>query len=362
MNGFTWQPRSLLAEVKANLNVRPFRAAAFFIVAAGICLLPALAELSSASNATRAMRQLTSEGYSTIKITQPEPDQTFPARGCVSFDGQQGVVAAGAIGPPTTVQTSSDPGNTFVEAPAYGDVTRVLSSQPDPITRPGVIISNELAGELGVTVGSYLNLNSFVTPVASVADLSKKDSLLGRVALNPQTASLSTQIQACYIQFRTAVLGQGAAAVQAVYAAYPTLQYSYLIPHGSTTNNPSAQWHNRQSRYIWVAAGATLAITAIFLLTRRRHELAVYQITGSLRTQTALLALAETQIVTWAAAIAAIAWVAVVARYTHNTFNAYHIAITATERTALLAASLQPLGLIPLLKRDLTRTLRERAS
>lgn len=361
MTGGWWHPRELLREVAANLAARPFRSAAVFVVAAGLFAAPAGAELASARDTARQLAALTADGYTTVEVAQVNSGESFPAQPCVGFNGQQGVVAAGAIGKGVTVQTASDPGNTFEEAPAYGDITEVLSAQPEP-GRPGVVVDSELAGELGVTVGSYLKTTSTATPVAAVDNLSMRDGLVGRVALDPQTATPATVIQACFVQFRAAGVAVGVQALQGAYAAYPALTFSYLVPHSSTTVNPATTWAHRQSRYAWIAAGLAAAVVMVIVVATRRHELGVYQITGTPVTQTALLALGETLTITWAAAVSAAVWVAAAAVYDHDTLNAYHIALAATARTALLAAAVTPAGLTHLLRRNLTKTLRERTS
>jgi len=361
MNDRRWHPRELLREVFANLAARPYRTTAVLVIVVCVFVAPAVAELASAHSTTRQLEGLSARGYTTVEVAQIRTGQSFPALPCVRFNGQLGVVAAGAIGTPVTTQTASDPGNTFDEVPAYGDITEVLSASPEPGT-PGLILAGELASELGVTTGSYLTTGPHATPVAAVDDLAKRDPLLGRLVLDPQTATPATAIQACFVQFHSAAAVQGIQTLQAAYAAYPALTFSFLVPHSANTTSPASAWANRQSRYAWIAAGLVVAVVLVILLARRRHELGVYQITGTPVVQTALLAVGETLTITWAAALSAAVWAAVAAVYNGDTFNAYHIALNATARAALLAAMIPPIGLTPLLRKNLTKALRERTS
>ena len=361
MRGRCWHPRELLREVVANLVARPYRTTALFVIVVGLFVAPAVAELASARSTTRQLAALVARGYTTVEVAQIRTGQGFPAQPCVRFNGQLGVVAAGAIGAPVTTETASDPGNTFDEVPAYGDITQVLSAKAEPGT-PGLILAGELANELGVATGSYLKTGSVAIPVAAVDNLAKRDALLGRLVLDPRTATPATSIQACFVQFYAATAVDGIQTLQAAYAAYPALTFSYLVPHSSTTTSPAATWSNRQSRYAWIASGLIVAVVLVILLARRRHELGVYQITGTPVAQTALLAVGETLAITWTAAVSAAGWAAIAAVYNSDTFNAYHIAINAIARAALLAALLTPVGLTPLLRRNLTKALRERTS
>jgi hypothetical protein len=356
-----WGPADLAGEALANLAARPWTALLAFLLTVGLCLAASSAELFEAKSISVTSSRLIAEGYTTLKVTPAQPDAGIPAASCAALEGQDGVVAAGGVGTPEAVETASNPGDGFAEAPSVGDITAVLTGIAAPPSRTtGLVISSDLASELGVAVGSHLDIAGVTAPIGVVAPLGARDEFLGRIVLDP--VAPVGQIVACYVQFAPADFDEGVNAVSAVFSSSPNLTYEALVPHGAGTVDPASSFADRESQYGWEMAGAVLGLILFLLARQRRHEMAVYLITGATRAEVALLVLIESEIILFLGLVSAALWCAVAARGIATTWEVFRLGEIAAVRAGLLAACLLPLALIWLLRADLTKTLRERNS
>lgn len=141
------------------------------------------------------------------------------------------------------------------------------------------MISTELADQLGVSAGSYLNLDGALTRVAQVAALDVRDPLLGRLAIYPSAPT--GEVQSCVVQFDPGSYGAGASALADFFGGIKDLKVAPFVPVNAGTVSPASQWRHRITRDAW-AIGAVLAFLIYLLVSLlRRRELSVYLLTGT---------------------------------------------------------------------------------
>lgn len=355
----TWRGDTLVAEAGKNLAARPGRSLIIAAIVFGTVLSVSLGDLYTARGVERSNRSLIAQGYTSVKVTADPPGVS--AADCARLDGQRGIVAAGGVGPVETAHAGSSPGLGFWQATTTGDATTALAGIRTPnVGRPGLVLSSDLADELGVTVGSFLNIGGRPLRVAGVFPLGQRDQLLGRIALVP-TAPTGFE-QACYVQFATGDFASGTTSLVAAFPGAVNIAVQPLVPRGPGSANPAESWHQSSTRFAWLPAGLILGAIALLMARNRRHELSVYILTGSWRFEAAAIYLCEMQLVLSAGGLSAISWTAFLSVLMHAGWEPFHVALLALIRALLLATSLVPLGTLPLFRRDLTRLLRERAS
>lgn len=354
-----WHPSELVREILANLAARPLQSVGAALLAAAVLVGVGLSELSSATSIDATAAGLVASGSTTARIATTT-GAALPAAACARLDGQHGIVAAGGIGAATTVEAASSPSLGFPEAAAVGNLVGALSGGSSAPPGAGLVLSDELASQLGVVPGSYLDIRGRAVRVAAVAALGARDPFFGRLALAP-SAPVGT-VQACYVQVAT---GEYASALPSLLGAFPGvsgLTISTVLPTTPGVPTPAADWAGRLSRFAWVAGGVVLG--AVFLLASRarHHELAVYVVTGTRRTTVALLRLGEIDLVVSAGAVVALAWLGLFAVLGHGGWAPARAALVAVTRAALLAVATAPLGLAWMARRDLLTLLKERTS
>ncbi len=353
-----WNGEALVREAFKNLGAQAGRTLILFAIALGGLLSVSLGELYAARGVENTTRSLIAEGYTTVKVIA---DSGVPARDCARLQDQQGVVAAGGVGTVSTVYAGSSPGFGFLEAPSTGNVAGVLTGEAaPPVGRPGLLLSTDLAQQLGVTSGSYLNIGGNPQRVAGIYPLGQRDQLLGRIALVPSAPT--GVLQACYVQFMAGDYLAGANALTGAFRGLANVTIEGLIPRGPGATDPASSWSERTSFYVWLAAGLVLGAVGLLIARSRRHELSVYVLTGSWRSEVAAMYLCEIQLLLGFAALSSIAWTSFFAVLSHAGWESFHAALVGLSRTMLLAAVMTPLGAVPLFKRDLARLLRERTS
>ena len=354
-----WNGGALTREAFKNLTSRPGRTVILLGIALGGLLSVSLGDLYAARGVEAADRSLIAHGYTTVKVVA-DPDGV-PAEACARLQGQQGVLAAGGVGKVGTVFAGSSPGLSFWEAPSTGNVIGALTGTiTTPAGRPGLLLSTELANQLGVGVGSYLNISGKPQAVAGIFPFGQRDELLGRIALIP-SAPIG-MLQACYVQFAPSDYTAGASALAGAFDGLANVSVEGLIARGPNATNPATSWNQRSSRFGWLTAGLILGAVGLLAARSRYHELSVYLLTGSWRSEVAAMYLCELQLVLGLAALSSITWTCFLAVLSHSGWEAFHAALVAMSRTVLLAAAVAPLGIVPLFRRDFARLLRERAS
>lgn len=354
-----WRPGELLAEILANLQARPLQSVAATLLVAAVLVGVGLSELSSATSIDTMASGLVASGSTTARIATTS-GAALPAAACARLEGQRGVVAAGGIGAATTVEAASSPSLGFPEAPAVGNLVGALSGQSSAPAGAGLVLSDELASQLGVVPGSYLEIEGRAVRVAAVAALGARDPFFGRLALVP-SAPVGT-VQACYVQVST---GDYASALSSLLGAFPGvsgLTISTVLPPTPGVPTPATDWADRLSRFAWVAGGAVLGALLLLASRARRHELAVYVVTGTRRTTVALLRLGEIDLVVSAGAVVALAWLGLFAVLGHGGWAPARAALVAVARATLLAVATAPLGLAWMTRRDLLTLVKERTS
>jgi predicted lysophospholipase L1 biosynthesis ABC-type transport system permease subunit len=354
-----WNGEALIREAFKNLTAQPGRTVILLAIALGGLLSVSLGELYTARGVENRTRSLIAQGYTTVKVGA-DPDG-IPAKDCARLQGQQGVLAAGGVGTVSTVVAGSSPGLGFWEAPSAGNVIGALTGTfTTPTARPGLLLSTDLADQLGVRVGSYLNIGGKPQRVAGIFPFGQRDELLGRIALVP--AAPAGMLQACYVQFAAGDYTAGATALTGAFGGLANVTIEGLIARGPGATNPATSWNERSTRFAWLAAGIVLGAVGLLTARSRYHELSVYVLTGSWRSEVAAMYLCEIALILGLAALSSIAWTSFLTVLSHAGWEPFHAALVGLSRTMLLAAAMTPLGLVPLFRRDLARLLRERAS
>jgi hypothetical protein len=354
-----WNGGALAREAVMNLSARPVRATLLFAIVLGGLLSVSLGDLYTARALLMKNRTLISEGYTTVKVI--DNPGGIPAQLCARLQSQEGVTAAGGVGAVATVVAGSSPGLSFWAAPSVGNVIGALTgTNAEPAPGAGMLLSTELAKQLGVGVGSYLNIAGRPRRVAGVFPFGQRDQLLGRIALLPSAPT--GILQACYVQFAAADYTVGADALTQAFSSLTNVTIEGLIARGPGLTSPATSWNQRSSRLGWLSAGFVLGAVMLLTARGRYHELSVYVLTGSWRSEVAVMYLCETQLVLGLAALSSIAWTLFLAALSHAGWEPIHAALAAMCRALLFAAALAPLGIVPLFKRDLVRLLRERTS
>jgi hypothetical protein len=353
-----WNGQALVSEASKNLAAQPGRTVILLAIALGGLLSVSLAELYTATGVENRNRSLIAQGYTTVKVVA-DPGG-IPARDCARLQGQQGVLAAGGVGTVSTVFAGSSPGLGFWEARSAGNVVGALTGIVHHGGPPGLFLSTELASQLGVRAGSYLNIGGRPERVAGVFPFGQRDGLLGRIVLIPSAPA--GRLQACYVQFAAGDYNAGATALSGVFGGLTNVTIEGLLPRGPGATSPATSWNRRSTRFGWLAAGLVLAAVGLLTARSRYHELSVYVLTGSWRSEVAAMYLCEAALILGLAAISSIAWTSFLTVLVHAGWEPFHAALVGLSRTMLVAAAMTPLGLVPLFRRDLARLLRERAS
>ncbi len=354
-----WSGFALVGEACRNLAARPARFLILLVITVAVLLSVALGELYTARRVETASAELIAEGYTTVKVMN-DPDG-IPARDCARLEGQQGIVAAGGVGNVTTTIAGSSPGLSFWEASSVGNVVGVLTGHGNKASsQPGILLSNELAEQLGVGVGSHLDIGGTLLGVAGIFPFGERDQLLGRIALIP-SAPTGT-LHACYVQFTSGNYLAGATALTGAFEGLQNLTVGGLVARGPGASSPASSWKNRSSRWGWLTAGLILGAVELLAARSRYHELSVYVVTGSWRSEVAIIYLSESELLLALATLFTIAWTAFLAVMAHAGWGPFHAALIGMSRAMVLAAATTPLGLIPLFRRNLGRLLLERSS
>ncbi|MGA9760978.1 MAG: hypothetical protein WBQ14_00950 [Gaiellaceae bacterium] len=352
-----WNGEALIREAFKNLAAQPGRTVILLAIALGGLLSVSLGELYAARGVEITNRSLIARGYTTVKVVA---DNGIPAKDCARLQGQQGVLAAGGVGTVSTVFAGSSPGLSFWEARSTGNVIGALTGTTTPTARPGLFLSTDLAEQLGVRVGSFLNIGGKPQRVVGIFPLGQRDELLGRIALIPSAPT--GMLQACYVQFAAGDYTAGANALTGAFGGRANVTIEGLIARGPSTTSPATSWNERSSRFGWLAAGIVLGAVGLLTARSRYHELSVYVLTGSWRSEVAVMYLCEIELVLGFAVLSSIAWTAFFTVLLHAGWEPFHAGLVGLSRTMLLAAAMAPLGIVPLFRRDLARLLRERAS
>jgi hypothetical protein len=353
-----WNGEALIREAFENLAAQPGRTVILLAIALGGLLSVSLSELYAARGVENTNRSLIARGYTTVKVVA---DGGIPAKDCARLQGQRGVLAAGGVGTVRTVFAGSSPGLGFWEARSTGNVIGALTgTTTTPTARPGLFLSTDLAEQLGAGAGSNLNIGGKPQRVVGIFPLGQRDELLGRIALIP-SAPTGT-LQACYVQFAAGDYAAGANALTGAFGGRANVTIEGLIARGPSTTSPATSWNERSSRFGWLAAGIVLGAVGLLTARSRYHELSVYVLTGSWRSEVAVMYLCEIELVLGFAVLSSIAWTSFLTVLLHAGWEPFHAALVGLSRTMLLVAAMAPLGIVPLFRRDLARLLRERAS
>jgi hypothetical protein len=354
-----WNGEALIREAFRNITAQPGRSVILFIIALGGLLSVSVSELYTARGVERTAQSLIAQGYTTVKVSA-EPNGV-PARDCVRLQGQEGILAAGGIGTVSTVFAGSSPGLGFWEAPSTGNVIGSLTGNMATRTAgPGLLLSTYLANQLGVRVGSNLDIDGRVQRVSGIFPFGQREGLLGRIALIPSAPA--GVLQACYVQFAPGGYTAGLTALTGAFGSLANITIEGLIGRGPGETSPAMSWNGRSSRFAWLAAGIVLGAVGLLIARSRYYELSVYVLTGSWRSEIAAMYLCEIALILGFAALTGVAWTSFLAALLHAGWDPFHAALVGLARTMLLVSAITPLGIVPLFRRDLARLLRERTS
>jgi putative ABC transport system permease protein len=330
-----------------------------------LVLTPGLLETASSIHTRNSEASLVAQGYTTIRVSDQAGTSTggISSSICSRFSGLPGVVATGGVSAPIESSASTDPGDTFSIAYYVGDAPFVLAgtSTLNTTSTVGAVVSQQLASELGVTVGSRIVLRGVgATNVAQVANLGLRDEDMGRTILLP-TAPIAP-VGSCYIQFTTSGYSAGLQTVNLLFDTVPSVSITPLVPHLSSTSDPSQAWKSRSSRFLWMVMGACLGAVLGINISSRKHELALLLITGSSRSEVGVLALLTSLFVASLGVITAALWLGAGDLLLSGDLPSYRIGLTSVVETLMLALAIMPTGLVWLLRYDQGRLLRERVS
>ena len=356
----TWHGLTLTGEALRNLTSRPSRAVAMFLLMLILFTFAGALDLSTAESVKSRVRSLRAQGSTTVRVSAQGEAQGVSAAACNRLNGQVGVVAAGGVGTTTTMFASSSPGLGFLVADSVGDIASALGAPETAVTRPGLLVSVDLAGDLGVTAGSNLVVNGRTDSVARVADLGSRDQTMGRIALIP--VAPTSMVASCYVQFSDGAFASGLNTISQEFPSTSSLQITTVYPSPSGAAGPAETWSDRTTRFAWAAIGLIAGAAYLMVSKSRRHEYAVYLLSGGERSAVAALCLVEAQFLALPALLVAGVWLAFIARVTDGALEAFRAGLVPMAETYLVALAAAPIGCIWLLRSNLTTVLKERIS
>lgn len=357
----SWHPFDLLGEAVRNVTARTTTSILVGLIFTLVALGVSSVELFTAQSFTSSYQTLIADGYTTVEVTDGAGGAVLPARTCSALDGQVGVVAAGGVGPTRTVYASSEPSQGFLAASTVGNAVGALTTTSIQQTyKPGVILSRSLAESLGDRTGGYISISNHTYPISQVVALGNRDPEMGGVALLPRSGIEG--VAACFVQFAPGAYSTGVSTLLTQFASVPNVAIRTLMPHSAGVATPAELWNTRESRYLFIAGGVIVGLFLLIVSLSRRHELAVYLVSGSTRTAVAIIRLLELNIVIWSGALVATAWFFFIAALSHATYDEYRVGLIALARVVLVSLSLSPLGLVWLVRNNLVGLLKQRAS
>ncbi|MGC9156103.1 MAG: hypothetical protein ACP5HZ_10695 [Ferrimicrobium sp.] len=357
----SWHPFDLLGEAVRNVTARTTTSILVGLIVALVALGVSSVELFTARSVTSSYQTLIADGYTTVEVTAGAGGAVLPARTCSALNGQVGVVTAGGVGPTHTIYANSEPSQGFLAASTVGNAVGALTTTSIQQTyKPGVILSRSLATSLGDRIGGYISISNHTYPIAQVVALGNRDPEMGGVALLPRSGI--RYVAACFVQFTPGAYATGVSTLLTQFASVPNLATRTLVPHSEGVATPGELWNTRESRYLFIAGGIIVGLFLLLVSLARRHELAVYLISGSTRTAIAIVRLLELNILLWSGALVATAWFFFIGALSHATYDEYRVGLIALARVVLVSLSLGPLGLVWLVRNNLVGLLKQRAS
>lgn len=358
----TWSTRAFLGEVLRSLTSRALSAAILVAVFSGTALAAGWTEMVAWRDDARLAAAQQASGSLVIRATTSDPSESISTAACRSLAHVGGVRAAGGVASGSVQYASTSPGLGFRVLPATGQIVAALTgADPGDVSRPGLVVADALAEQLGLAARSNMVVGGTATTVAAVAPLGQRDPQLGRVALS--LAAPPPALTACYIEFADDYsLGTLSTQLPAIFADTAHLKLDRLFAVGRGNPDPAALWNERFSRLIFLPLGALGALVHALVVRGLRQEYSVYLVTGSRRRHVAFMVLLSGCLISCASAAIALSWLALAAYLSDVPVRGLQFGVRAAAGTVVTAAVLMPLSILWLARANLHRLLRERGS
>lgn len=345
---------AILYEAWATILARPWRFVLAVLAFAVLMIASALPEALAVGRAQQDYDANVRDGGSVIIVKAK--DGTLDALSCLALGRASSVHAAGAIYGIGTTQISHSAGTSYRIASVSPQFPEVV----DPAVRPttGLIVGADLQKETSVRNGSALVFNDGREGIVDgTLTESGRTSTMGRWIM--ATVSVQSQAEECWIDAKPESLDMLRRAMPSLFPDENELELSSSIR--PTFDSVVQQLKERPTAWSWVL-GALLAFAASsFLLWTRRHELALYLVTGFSRSSVIAISVIELSLTAFLAIVISTlgshAGCALLRLQTDLSISAVHINILLMACTTLIGGSAASALTLP---RDAARTVRAR--
>lgn len=265
------RPRVILREAAATAVARPLLAFMIVLTTMAAISIPACLEVAELEAA--AQSALSDEAHGANILVVRDNEAPLSARQCEKIARWGGIVTTGWYRSNGTVDFDKSMRNPFQKATVSPSYLSII----DPnfsYDRPGLILGDATAKELGVSSGSRLSGHL----VTSVVTTSARAPGQSRWVFDVQMSGTSSFVDECWIEVAAGTRDNAGQSVRAGFGESPTIEVRYL--HDSTD---FSYWHARWSQWVWIASAAVAALPVFLTLYVRRSEIALYIMSGAKR-------------------------------------------------------------------------------
>lgn len=306
-----WRVSDLVAEAWRNLRAAPGRTFLLVGLTAALAGGLAFAEMDTTYDLIDFNQRYVAAGGNGVVVFS---DSGLPASTCASADTYEGVLGAGAISAPASVETDVAPGTLFNTAAGTTGLWNVIATDSTTFSTTqggGWILGEAAATELGLVPGMWLGIDGVVRVVDQVADTELRDPQASRWIMSPM-APTGTAVQ-CWIEFDAGVSSGRIDAAAAIFAGTDDAIAAPLVRLDEFSRDPVAELASRATRFGWVLAGLVIALTVWVMAWFRRSDIGLYRALGTRSSGLTIIGSIETAVPLLVGAVVGTVWGVVIA-------------------------------------------------
>lgn len=293
-----WPPRAVLQEIGLTLRAEGWRAALLVIAAACLVASAVITDEAEIQRVIALDQAMDAAGRDVLIASSASPGANLNGPACLALNDNPAVLAAGGMTEGERLRIAKAPGEFMAATYLTGDTQRVITGTAQgPLLGAGLSVT--AANRIGVGNASVIRLGDAAEGVpVTVLDVERRLTSPGAWVFLPGLPQMP--VTQCWVELHPWAREAGPDLVAAALADRTSIpQVVTLLSADQFASSPLAQFEQRPTRLLWLAAGAVLGCGIGVLLWFRRAEVALLRTVGSGWPQAVLVYASHQIILVW---------------------------------------------------------------